>query len=120
MSQEPVPPDPAPEWRLVPASPDWPDYWDDEGFLAAASEEPGDPGEYEDPDNAPPAGLDNAQLAALIMEARELSAVQAGSAAERARSGHAGTIEAIGSVLSGRRGPGMPGSAEAFADGHDG
>src|ERR1700748_1927085 len=30
--------------------------------------------------------------------------------------GLAGTIEAIGSFLSGRRGPGMPGSAQVFCD----
>ncbi len=53
------------------------------------------------------------------MEAREFSAVQAAAAAERAQSGHAGTVEAIGSLLSGRRGPGMPGSAGPFCDGHD-
>src|SRR5262249_55348318 len=93
------------EWRLGPPRPGWPDYWDDEGFLVMASEE-ADPGdrEYEDPDNAPPSGLDNAQLAALIEEARQFSAAQAEAAARRARSGHPGAIEAIGSVLSGRRG----------------
>jgi hypothetical protein len=74
MRQEPVPSDPgrdgdppgtpagpgdhpslgSPGWRLVPQSPDW-----DEAFLAAPpdDEDPGDPGGYEDPDNAPPAGL---------------------------------------------------------------
>src|SRR6201996_2896964 len=111
MPQEPVPPDPAPEWRLVPSSPDWPECWDDEAFLAVADEEPGDPDEYEDPDNAPPPGLDNAQQAALIREAREFSARQADAAAQRARSSHSGTMEAIGSFLTGRRGPDMPGSA---------
>ena len=73
MLQEPVPSDPgrdgdpsgtptgpgdhpslgSPGWRLVPQSPDW-----DEAFLAARldDEDPGDPEEYEDPDNAPPPG----------------------------------------------------------------
>ena len=44
----------------MPQSPDW-----DEAWLAARAEDeyPGDPEEYEDPDNAPPAGLDDDQLA---------------------------------------------------------
>ena len=45
----------SPGWRLVPQSPDW-----DEAYLAAIAddedEDPGDPEEYEDPGNAPPAG----------------------------------------------------------------
>src|SRR4051794_3411104 len=76
----------SPDWTLVPSSPEWPDWWDDEGFLAVADEEPGDPEEYEDPDNAPPAGMDGAKLAELIMEAREIAAEQA----ELARGDHAG------------------------------
>ena len=47
----------------MPQSPDW-----DEAYLAALAddEDPGDPDEYEDPDNASPAGLDDQELAALI------------------------------------------------------
>jgi len=50
----------------VPQSPDL-----DEAWLAARAEDeyPGDLEEYEDPDNAPPSGLDDGQLAALIAEA---------------------------------------------------
>ena len=76
MSQTPVPRDPrrdenpsgvpagsgdyprlgSPDWQLAPSSPDW-----DEAYLAAMSddEDPGDPEEYQDPDHAPPPGLDD-------------------------------------------------------------
>ena len=49
----------SPDWRLVPQSPDW-----DEAYLAAVAddEDPGDPEEYEDPDDAPPPDLDDAEL----------------------------------------------------------
>jgi hypothetical protein len=52
----------------VPCRPDW-----DETYLAAiaADEHPGDADLYADPDNAPPAGLDDTELAALIAAARE-------------------------------------------------
>ena len=72
MHQEPASPDPGPDgslpggpagpedfpalvsprWQVVPTSPDW-----DEGYLAD-EDEPGDPDLEQDPDNAPPAGLD--------------------------------------------------------------
>jgi hypothetical protein len=57
----------SPDWRLVPQSPDW-----DEAWLAARAEDedPGDPDEYEDPDHAPPPGMDDDQLAALIATCR--------------------------------------------------
>jgi hypothetical protein len=99
----------SPGWRLVAQSPEW-----DEAWLAAMAgdEDPGDPEECEDPDNAPPAGLDDAQLDALIAQAREVSAEDARAAEVMARLGHAAVLEAIGSVAAGRRGPGMPGSAE--------
>ena len=77
-----------------------------------AEDDPGDgePAEYEDPDNAPPPGMDDAQLAALIAEAREFTAEQAEAEAEMARAGQAGMRAVLGSVAAGRRGPGMPGS----------
>ena len=101
----------SPGWRLVPQSPDW-----DEAWLAAraADEDPGDLDSYEDPDNAPPPGLDDDQLAALIAEAREVSAEQARAAQAAARLGHTAVLAAIGASVSGRRGPGMPGSAQTF------
>ena len=64
----------SPHWRLVPQRPDW-----DEAYLAAMAddEDPGDPDDYQDPDNAPPPGLDDAELAVLLAEAREITAGQA-------------------------------------------
>jgi len=49
----------------------------------AQDEDPGDLDEYEDPDNAPPPGLDDTQLEVLIAEAREISADQACAAPRR-------------------------------------
>jgi Domain of unknown function (DUF222) len=102
----------APGWRLVPQSPDWPEWLT--GEAGAQDEYPGDLDEYEDPDNAPPPGLDDAQLAALLAETREVTAEQARTAEGWARLGQAGVVAAVGAVCAGRRGPGMPGSAESF------
>ena len=138
MSQEPVPPDPgrddtppagpagpedypelgSPRWRLLPPGTD---PMDDpkvrEAYLAALAEEdeyPGDPDQEEDPDNAPPPGLDDAQLAALIAEAREAAEDQARAAAVAARLGTTAALAAAGAAALARRGPGMPGSAQSF------
>jgi hypothetical protein len=86
----------------------WPRDADDPGDLE-------DFDEYEDPDNAPPPGLDDAELAALIAAAREAAADQEAAAAERAVHGQTGLVAALSSVVSGRRGPGMPGSGESLA-----
>ena len=112
MSEAPVPQDPGRDDDLPGA--EWPEWMDEPGYLAALCEDdPGDgePEEYEDPDNAPPPGMDDAQLAALIAEAREVTAEQAAAEAEMARAGLAGIRAVLGSVAAGRRGPGMPGSA---------
>ena len=125
MHQEPVPADPGPDddlpadypelgsphWRLVPQSPDWPEWMDD---AHAADEDPGDLEEYEDPDNAPPPGLDDEQLAVLLAEARQVTADQARAAQAAARAGQTAVLAALEAVSAGRRGPGMPGSAESF------
>ena len=76
-----------------------PGWLEDEGYLAALAEEdePDEPDLYQDPDNAPPAGLDDAELAALIAEAREV-----------------GEDQGYARWWLGRRGPGMPGSARTF------
>ena len=125
MRQEPVPADPGPDgdlpaddpelgsphWRLVPQSPDWPEWMDD---AHAADEDPGDLEEYEDPDNAPPSGLDDGQLAALLAEAREVTADRARAAEAAARRGQTAVLAALEAVSGGRRGPGMPGSARSF------
>jgi hypothetical protein len=122
MSETPVPRDPgrdedpsgmppgpgehpalgSPGWTLVPQSPDW-----DEAYLAARADDeyPGDLEEYQDSDNAPPTGLDDAELTALIAEARQ---------AGRKMTGHTAAMAAVEAVAGGRRGPGMPGSAESF------
>ena len=134
MHQEPVPQDPgrdedpsgmsagpgnhpwlgSPDWRLVPQSPDW-----DEAYLAARAEDeyPGDLEEYEDPDHAPPS-LDDAELGCADRRGppgrpgdhRD----QARAAAAWPRFGHTATLAAIGAMVTGRRGLGMPGSAESF------
>ena len=107
----------SPDWQLVPSGPEWPEWMDEPGYLAAPSED--DPGEgeleeYEDPDNAPPPGLDDAQLAALIAEAREVTAEQAGAEAERP-----GPVRPRSWLRSGRWRPGgggrgCPGRRESF------
>jgi len=68
-----VPQPGSPGWQLVPSRADWPDWTGDEAYLAVQAEEeyPGDLDLYQDPDNAPPPGLDDTQLAALIAEARD-------------------------------------------------
>jgi len=102
----------SPDWRLVPQSPDWPEWMDEDAH--ADDEDPGDPDLYQDPDNAPPPGLDDAELEALLAEAREITAGQARAAEAAARLGHTAVLAAVGAVVSGRRGPGMPGSAQTF------
>ena len=101
----------SPGWTPVPQLPDW-----DEAWLAARAddEDPGDFDLYEDPDNAPPPGLDDDQLAALIAEAREVTADQAYAAELAARLGHTAALAAAGAMSAGRRGPGMPGSAQTY------
>ena len=115
MSETPVPRDPggtrtrparprglgdhpslgSPGWRLVPCSPDW-----DEAYLAAMAEDeyPGDADLYEDPDNAPPAGLDGAEMAALIAEARENAEERARADADASARGMTGLLAMLGSM----------------------
>jgi hypothetical protein len=106
----------SPRRRLLPP---WTDPMDDpavrEAYLAplADEEDPGDLDLYQDPDNAPPPGLDDVQLAALIAEAKEVTAARIRSEAHAARLGMTGALAAVGAVI-GRRGPGMPGSAQSF------
>jgi len=113
MSETPVPQDPGQNDPGL--GPSWPAWMDDPAYLAsrAEDEDPGDLDLDEDPDNAPPPGLDDAQLEALLAEAREIADGQAAEAAA-ARFGHGAVLAAIGAVCAGRRGPGMPGSAESF------
>jgi hypothetical protein len=101
----------SPGWKLVPQNPDW-----DQARLAAPADDeyPGDLDEYEDPDSAPPPGLDDAELEALLAAAADVTAERAQAAQQAARLGHTAVLAAMGAVSGGRRGPGMPGSAERF------
>ena len=123
MSETPVPQDPGRDEDPL-RVPSWPDWMDDPAYLAARAEDE-DPGELDldldvDPDDALPPGLDDAgvledaELEALIAEARKAAADQAQAAGAAARPGRTATLAAIGAVAGGRRGPGMPGSAQAF------
>ena len=106
----------ADRWQLLPSGTDWMDDPDlREAYLAALAgeDEPDDPGLEEDPDSAPPPGLDDAELAALIAGAREVTADQARAAAQWARLGETAAMAAVAAAI-GRRGPDMPGSAQSF------
>jgi hypothetical protein len=96
--------------RLVPS---WPAWTDDPAYLASRAwdEDPGDPDLYEDPDNVPLLDLDDIKLAALLAGARVVTGEQARAAEEAARRGQTAVLAAIAAEVSGRRGPGMPGSA---------
>jgi hypothetical protein len=103
------------DWQPVPQEPEW----DDQQWAAYAAalydeDEPADPDLWDDPDNAPPPGLDDAELAALIAEAREVTADQVRAAAQWATFGRTAAMAAVAAGAMGRRGPGMPGSARSF------
>ena len=112
MPQEPVSPDPGrdDDPRPVPA---WPAWMDDPAYLAlrAGDEDPGDPGVDEDPDDAPPPDVDPGELAA---EADRITGEQAREAAVLAGAGLTAAVAADAASAAGRRGPGMPGSAQSF------
>jgi hypothetical protein len=92
---------------------------DDPAYLAAraADVDPGDLDLYEDsddpedPDDAPPPDVDPEEL---IAGADQIAADQARLAAVMARLGLTAAMASDAAVVSGRRGPGMPGSAESF------
>jgi len=115
MNRTPAPGDPGRDEDPRPAPP-WPAWMDDAAYPAAKAddEDPGDLDSDQDPDNAPPAGLDDDELAAMIAEAREITAEQVRAAEVAARLGHTAVLAAAGAVCAGRRGPGMPGSAQTF------
>ena len=115
MDQGPVPPDPGRDGDPS-RVPSWPAWMDDPAYLAAraADEDPGDLDLAEDPDDAPPPDVDEAEL---IAAAAEITAEQARAAAVLAGLGQTATmaaVAAVAAVAAGRRGPGMPGSAESF------
>jgi hypothetical protein len=109
MPQTPALPDPRRDEDPRSAS-SWPDWMDDPAYLAMRSMEE-DPGEGEDPDDAPPPNVDEAELAA---EAAEVLAAQERLAAVTGRLGLTAALAAGTAEGWGRRGPGMPGSTGSF------
>jgi len=96
-------------WRRLPSGADW---MDDELWAARVpGDELADPELGPDPEDPPLPG--EVDLEAIIAECREITAEQARTAAVAARLGTTGALGAIAATL-GRRGPGMPGSAESF------
>jgi hypothetical protein len=95
----------------------WPDWMDDPAYLAirADDEDPSDPemdlGLGEDPEDAAPPDAAEDELAA---QAAEITAAQERVAAVMARLGLTAAMAAGAAAGCGRRGPGMPGSAEIF------
>jgi hypothetical protein len=89
----------------------WPDWMDDPAYLAMRAEDEDPVGLDEDPDDAPPPDVDPEELAA---EAAQISADQARAAEVAARLGLTAAMAADAAAAAGRRGPGMPGSAESF------
>jgi hypothetical protein len=104
MHQEPVPQDPGRDDDLSRVS-SWSDWIDDPAYLAAraADEDLGDMDEAEDTDNAPPPGLDDDELDALIAEAREITADQARAAEAAARLDQTAMLAALGAVSPAHR-----------------
>ena len=103
MPPEPVSPD---------SGPSCPDWMDDPAYLAlrAADEDPGDL-DLEDPGDDPPPDVDDGELAA---EAARIAFDQERAAAVMAGLGLTAAMAADAAAAVGRRGPGMPGSAESF------
>jgi hypothetical protein len=85
---------------------------DDPAYLAlrAADEDPGDL-DLDDPDDDPPPDVDPEELAT---EAERITADRARAAEVAARLGLTAAMAADAAAAAGRRGPGMPGSAESF------
>ena len=93
--------------------PAWPQWMDDPAYLAlrAGDEDPGDGDLWGDLEDGPPPEVDEDELAAV---ADELLADQARAAAVMGRLGVTGALAAGAAAAWGRRGPGMPGSAQTF------
>jgi hypothetical protein len=111
MPSGPVPQNPGRDEDPRPVSP-WPDWMDDPAYLAlrAGDEDPGDPG-LDDPDDDPPPDVDPGELAA---EAGRITGELAREAAVLAGAGLTAAAAAGAASAAGRRGPGMPGSAQSF------
>jgi hypothetical protein len=113
MSPGPAPPDPDPDpgQSLARRDADW------EAWLAYQERyEDDEPIEFEDEDGDD----DPNELAEIIAEARQASADQAAADARIAACGETAAMAAAVSDAMGRRGPGMPGSAEPLAGEYSG
>ena len=108
MSSTPASPDPGRDDDSRPVPP-WPDWMDDPAYLADRDEDL--ELRYEDPDDGPPPEVDEDELAT---GAEQFLADQARVAAVMARLGVTGAIAAGTAAAFGRRGPGMPGSAQSL------
>ena len=93
--------------------PSWPAWMDDPAYLAARAgdADPGDLDLDEDPDDAPPPDVDDEEL---VAGANQVTGDQARIAAVMARLGLTAAMAADAATATGRRGPGMAGSAESF------
>jgi hypothetical protein len=106
MPHEPVPADPGRDDDPS-RVPSWPEWMDDPAYLAARAE---DTDLDDEPGSAPPLDIDEAELAA---EAERIAGEQAREAALLAGLGLTAAVAADAAAAAGRRGPGMPGSAES-------
>src|SRR5579872_3255802 len=108
MSPEPDPQQPGRDDNPRPAG-GWPDWMDDPAYLALrAADEDLDDSDLADPEDPPPE-VDDGELAG---EADRITSELAREAALLARLGLTGAMAAEAAALAGRRGPGMPGSAD--------
>jgi hypothetical protein len=116
MNPGPAPPDPDPDPDLDRALAGHDKAW--EAWLASRERrEDDEPLEFED-EGTYHDGPD--ELAEIIAEARQASADQAAAETHIAASGQTAALAAGASVAMGRRGPGMPGSAEPLAGEYSG
>jgi hypothetical protein len=90
-------------------APSWPEWMDDPAYLALWAEDIEECGE--DSEDEPPPDVEDGELAAM---ADQIARDQARLAVTAARLGVAGALAAGTAAGWGRRGPGMPGSAESF------
>ncbi len=102
------------QWRRLPSGADWMDDAQWAACLAArwSEDERADPDRCPDPDGPPVPG--EVDLDVIEAECREITADEARAAALAARLGTTGALAAAAARAAGRRGPGLPGSADRF------
>src|SRR6476661_3683717 len=114
MNPDPAPPDPGQDLDQALAGRD--EAW--EAWLVCQERlEDDEPLEFEDEGDYHD---DPDELAEIIAEARQAAADQAAAEEHIAASGQTAALAAGASVAMGRRGPGMPGSAEPLAGEYSG